>query len=435
LSVGVKPLDPSEQGVARLVLLHDSIGKLLVILPAHSLLSLSVVWRFTGRQLQPASAVDATKFFGQKALTSVAGQRQLLKIPLVLDDHYLPDQAIELWEPLSGLRFTLQAGWLETPEQQTSLGLSGEVLQAQHSPHAGVEAITHAVERFTALRVKQRLEDTLGLPAFSQTTQKLLLLRSDPSADVDRLLSVIRVDPSLSAQVMSWAVSPYYAAPGRIESVDDAVIRVLGFDLVVNLALGVAMGKVMQIPGNSVRGATPFWLQSVTMATLAERLAKSMPAAIRPKPGLVYLSGLLNNFGYLLLAHLFPPQFSTLTRYIEANPHMPYELVEQQVLNLTREQVGAWLLESWSIPSEVCFAVRYQNHPEIEGDAAVYARLLHLANCLLRQKGLCDGPLIDLDPQLLEQLQLKSSTVDSCLSDLIANHEGIMELTELLQRH
>ncbi|WP_409524537.1 HDOD domain-containing protein [Nitrincola sp. MINF-07-Sa-05] len=435
MSVGVKPLDPSEQSVARLVLLHDSAGKVLVILPAHSLLSLSVVWRLTGRQLQPTSAVDAAKFFGQTPLTTAAGQRQLLKMTVMLDDHYLPDQEVALWEPHSGLRFTIQAGWLEGADYQTSLGLSGEVLQAQHSPHAGVEAITHAVERFTALRVKQRLEDTLGLPAFSQTTQKLLLLRSDPSADVDRLLSVIRVDPSLSAQVMSWAVSPYYAAPGRIESVDDAVIRVLGFDLVVNLALGVAMGKVMQVPGHSVRGATPFWLQSVTMATLAERLAKVMPAAIRPKPGLVYLSGLLNNFGYLLLAHLFPPQFSTLTRYIEANPHMPYELVEQQVLNLTREQVGAWLLESWSIPPEVCFAVRYQNHPEIEGDAVIYARLLHVANCLLRQQGLCDGPLVELDPQLLEQLQLKPSVVEGCINDLIANQDGIRELTELLQRH
>ena len=61
------------------------------------------------------------------------------------------------------------------------------------------------MERFTALRMQQRLEDTLGLPSLAPTTQKIIMLRSNPDAGVDELVPVVRVDPSLSAQVMGWA--------------------------------------------------------------------------------------------------------------------------------------------------------------------------------------------------------------------------------------
>ena len=85
--------------------------------------------------------------------------------------------------------------------------------------------ITRAVEKFTALRIRQRLEDTLGLPSLSPTMQKILMLRCDPEAGVDSLVPVVRLDPSLSAQVMSWASSSYYAAPGKVHSLEDAIIR------------------------------------------------------------------------------------------------------------------------------------------------------------------------------------------------------------------
>ena len=51
-----------------------------------------------------------------------------------------------------------------------------------------------------------------------------------------------------AAQVVSWAASPYYAAPGKIKSVHDAIVRVLGFDLVLNLALGLALGRSLSLP-------------------------------------------------------------------------------------------------------------------------------------------------------------------------------------------
>ncbi|WP_286240496.1 HDOD domain-containing protein [Neptuniibacter halophilus] len=416
----------------RLVLLHDAEGKVLALLPATSLLNLVAIWKQTGRQLQPIRGEDARRYFGQDALKYPEGQAKLLSLKLLVAPECLNVDQFELIEPHSGLSFAAIAEQLRAADR-CSLALTTDEIDANQPEGDDVAVISRAVERFTALRVQQRLEDTLGLPSLSPTLKKIVELRSDPEAGVSELVPVVRLDPSLSAQVMSWAASPYYAAPGDVSSIDDAVIRVLGFDLVINMALGTAMGKMLKVPEDGPRGATPYWLQSVYNASFAEQLCRAMPeTADRPQPGLVYLAALLHNFGYLVLAHLFPPHFALLSRYIEANPHFALDYIEKQVLSVTREQIGSWLLSSWDLPESVSTAIRHQNEPDYSGDHAGYVKLLYLSNRLLRQQGLSDGPLDEVPAELYAELGLKAEDVAKLLRQLMRNDEDIKTLTKQL---
>ncbi|MCP4597319.1 HDOD domain-containing protein [Neptuniibacter sp.] len=433
MSVGVRvPEKSGDLPRYRLVLLHDAEGKVLALLPVASLLNLVAVWKQTGRQLQPVRGDDAKRYFSQDALKFQEGRDQLLSLPLLLSPECLEHAEVELLEPHSGLTFSVLAEKLKAGSH-CNLALTVDEIAAIQPEGDDVAVITKAVERFTALRVKQRLEDTLGLPSLSPTVKKIIMLRSDPDAGVSELVPVVRVDPSLSAQVMSWAASPYYAAPGDVSSIDDAVIRVLGFDLVINMALGTAMGQMLRVPEDGPRGATPYWLQAVYNASLAEALCKKMPAKDRPQPGLVYLAALLHNFGYLVLAHLFPPHFTLLSRYIEANPHFPLDAVEQQVLSVTREQIGGWLLSSWDLPEAVCTAIRHQNHADYDGEDKHYVKLLYLANRMLREQGLSDGPLEAVSDELYAELGLDRAQAEEVLQNLMSNDEDIKELTTALE--
>ncbi len=428
--------DGALSDAVRLVLMHDADGKALVLVPANKLLNLANVWSLAGRKLRTVKADDAERFFGQEGLQSAKGQEHLMEsLPLLIDQSLQGCAELNLLEMNSGLRFS----WPLRPEgrndvQFAALSISPEEISARVPLGDDATVISRAVERFTALRMQQRLEDTLGLPSLAPTTQKIIMLRSNPDAGVDELVPVVRVDPSLSAQVMGWAVSPYYAAPGKVNSIDEAVIRVLGFDLVVNLALGIAMGKVLQVPEDMPRGSTPYWKQALYTATLAEMLARRMPLALRPQIGLVYLAGLLHNFGYLVLAHLFPPQFSILSRYIEANPHLEQLIVEQQVLNVTRDQIGGWLLESWKLPLEVCEAIRQQQLERPSGEGEIYARLLRLTTLLLRREGVNDGPVLEIDAERYAELGLSAEQADEALLQLHAAQADLDQLTYTLSR-
>src|SRR5690606_35511858 len=86
-------------------------------------------------------------------------------------------------------------------------------------PAQDLEQINRAISQFTRLRIQQRLQDTLELPPLPETAHRVMKLRVDPDAGIAELAEIIETDPSLSAQVVSWASSSYYAAPGRIRSV------------------------------------------------------------------------------------------------------------------------------------------------------------------------------------------------------------------------
>lgn len=421
------------ENTIRILMLHDSQGKMLVLLPHNQLLNLVSVWKETGRQLQPLTAKDSNNFFAQSGLDSNKGLGQLFSIPTLVDHSCPADGTLHLFEPNAERHFDVDYSLIEDSAKRCSLGLTTEEIEAKQPVGDDVTIITKAVEKFTALRIKQRLEDTLGLPTLPPTAQKIMQLRTNPTAGVDDLVPIVKMDPSLSAQVMSWAASPYYAAPGSIRSVQDAIVRVLGYDLVVNLALGIAMGNTLSVPKNTPRGATPYWLQSVYCATLAERLAKMMPAEIRPHPGLAYLCGLLHNFGYLALAHIFPPHFALVSRYIEANPHLHHEYVEKQIINVTREQVGAWLMETWNLPPEVYRAIRYQNDLDFEGEHRSYALLTNLALRMMRKHGIGDGPTGEIPEIFTQELGISIEDMESAFEKVHHKEEDLTEMTRILK--
>lgn len=417
----------------RILMLHDSQGKMLVLLPHAQLLNLVNVWKVTGRQLQPLSANDSIKFFSQSGLDTSTGISKLFSTPTLVDSSCPPEGTLNLIEPNSGREFDIDCSNISDDAQRGTFGVTTDEINENQPQGDDVTVITKAVEKFTALRIKQRLEDTLGLPTLPPTSKKILQLRTNPSAGVDDLVPIVKMDPSLSAQVMSWAASPYYAAPGTIRSVQDAIVRVLGYDLVVNLALGIAMGNTLSMPSNTPRGATPYWLQSVYCATLSERLAKKMPIENRPHPGLAYLAGLLHNFGYLALAHIFPPHFALVSRYVEANPHLHHEYIEKQIINVTREQVGAWLMETWNLPAEVYRAIRYQNDLNFNDEHSEYAMLTNLSLRLLRKHGIGDGPTGEIPEVLLQKLGLTIEDMEDAFEKVHSKEDDLTEMTRVLK--
>jgi HD-like signal output (HDOD) protein len=160
------------------------------------------------------------------------------------------------------------------------------------------------------------------------------------------------------------------------------------------------------MPKDGVKGFTPYWQQSVYAAAAVEALVGAIPPKERPVMGLAYLSGLLHNFGYLILSEVFPPHFSSICRYQEANPYSSHGEIENHLLGVTREQMGSWLMRLWNMPEEVCTAIRFQNEVNYVKEGSSYANLLFIAMRLLRKHGIGDAPLEAIPQSLFDSLHL-----------------------------
>lgn len=413
----------SQPGAARSTVMHDAGGRVHIIHAASSLLDIDALQSLTGRALQAGGGSELDNLRQQFQLESIPGVPQALSLPTVIDKALLGCQQLTLDAGNGQSQISLSREAFQQLAEQAlwgDIGLPEQQLQQGTLDNTDdVADITRAVANFTQLRIKQRLEETLEFPPLPETAQRIIKLRVDPNADIIDLSNIVETDPALAAQVISWAASPYYAAPGKIKSVHDAIVRVLGFDLVLNLALGLALGKTLQLPKENPKGFTPYWQQAVYAATAVEALVGIIPAKQRPEMGMAYLSGLLHNFGYLILAQLFPPQFSHICRFQEANLFSSHCSIERHLLGVTREQLGAWLMRLWNMPEEVCLALRYQHDARYQGEQASYANLLYIGMRLLRKHGIGNAPLDPIPMALYERLSLDPDKAEQVIDDVI----------------
>jgi HD-like signal output (HDOD) protein/prolyl-tRNA editing enzyme YbaK/EbsC (Cys-tRNA(Pro) deacylase) len=414
---------------AKSIIMQDSQGQVQVIYPSNSILDIDQLRQLTSRELKP-STLDITQSLCKKIQADhVPSIPQALGLDIIIDtalldapelsldsgnDHNVINIKINQFKKLLDNAFIERISVAESSLNHSTLDDIDDI-----------KDITAAVANFTQIRMKQRLEETLEFPPLPETAQRIIKLRVDPNADIQDLTNIVETDPSLAAQVVSWAASPYYAAPGKIKSVHDAIVRVLGFDLVLNLSLGLALGKTLNLPKDTAKGFTPYWQQAVYTAATVEALVSAIPPKDRPPMGMAYLSGLLHNFGYLILAEVFPPHFSSICRYQEANPYANHSHIERHLLGITREQLSAWLMRLWDMPEEVSTALRFQNEASYKNDDNAYANLLFVAQRLLRQHGYGDAPLEPIPESLFEQIKLDREKASEVVEKVLESSHAL----------
>jgi len=414
-----------DQSVARAILLEDEGGKLLALIPSDCMLDLQRLCQLTQRNLTAVHPREVEKFVSSKNLDGIPAIPNISGLSTVIDDRLVKaGKSVLLDAGRSPHLLEVDNSALDELMANKALCLDiahpiADIEKAARDTSKDYEHISNAVSNFTSLRIKQRLEDTLELPPLPQTAQRIIQLRVDPHADISDLSDIVETDPSLAAQVVSWASSPYYSAPGKIRSIHDAIVRVLGFDMVLNLALGIALSRTLDIPKQGPHGVQPYWRAAVYAAATMEGLVTAIPRQHRPGFGMAYLSGLLHNFGFLILADVFPPYFDRLCNAWNANPHVSNLVVEKQIIGVDRAQLVAWLMETWHMPDEIVTALRHQNDPTYQGEHAIYANLLYITQQLMRQRDLNSGPNIGLDDELLARVHIERSALDDTIESIM----------------
>ncbi|WP_164503692.1 aminoacyl-tRNA deacylase and HDOD domain-containing protein [Pleionea sediminis] len=418
-------LDLPKKNVLRSVLMQGNKGKYLVTLPYEYLLDFEVLKRITNEDFSVITAPHSSSVIKGCAVGNHPPLSELFYVNGIVDESVfeLDEVYIESGSESSILKLDKSAiESLFKSAQRLSFACGPERL---YSGRNAQQDMSETVNQFTPIRIKQRVDETFDLPAMPEIAQEIMKLRVDPSADAKKLGDIVKKDPSLAAQIISWASSPYYGYKGTIDSVETAISRVLGFDLVMNLALGISIGKSFNVPEDGPLGVHSFWQQAVYSASLVEKLCLLIPPKRRPERGLSYLSGLLHNFGHLLLGHLFPPQFNLINRYIEANPNIPLDDIEHFVMGMSHQEIGAWLMQNWHMPDELIVAVRWHHKEEFWSKHAVYSNLVLLAGRLLKRIDLGDATG-DLLPQAtLENLQLDEEMVNESFKQLLDERDTL----------
>ena len=411
---------------AQAQLMQDEYGVVLVITPRNRRLAPHKLQQLLERNMQPADELLPRQLFHCDDICAIAPLPLITGMKAVVDSSLQQQQLVcfEANERTLMACVSIQAFMqLHHNSQWADISEEGSASETPAAATAQNDKVGNLQQRLLTLR---------ELPPANDLTQALLDIVKDPNASVERLAQVIETDASLSAQILRHARSPYYAYGGEIDSVADAITKVLGFDTVLMTSLAIASGKTLQIPREGRIGKQALCRHSLYSAVLARSLCRHIPKELGVAPGTAYLTALMQNIGFLLLGHRLRTDYEQLCRAIEENPETPLLQLEDKTLGINHAQIGTWLMRSWNMPDELTVAVRQHHNLVYRGEHASYVQLIALVNTLLKQHNIGDSPNLHPLGMLLKALSIPEEKALIEVEKLLAQSDELDQLASSL---
>jgi len=211
------------------------------------------------------------------------------------------------------------------------------------------------------------LQHSGELPALPKAACHIMAVIEDPCTTATKLESALAMDQALTAKVLRIANSPFYGAVREIKNVSESIVR-LGFVAIRNWTLVTAARSVFLAPGAGML-YQKIWRQSVMSAMAGQLVAQAVG---RDDPESVFIGGLMQNIGQLVLARSHPELFQEILS-VSADTGRPYHDVEKEMLGFDHGALGALLIREWNLSLELEQAVRW--HHDFAHEEAQNARV------------------------------------------------------------
>jgi len=234
------------------------------------------------------------------------------------------------------------------------------------------------------------------IPPLSATANELLRVAADPDMDAKRLAAILDKDAALTARIIGLANSAFFGQSRPVLSMEDAIIRVLGQDMVRSLALSMALAGSFDISRCPAYDLRNYWVTALGTATLARDLAAAVGKPEVVHPDGAYLCGLLHSLGELTLMHLRPDLMCDAVHAHLDDPSLdPIEL-ERLHLGVDRWQAGEWLAFRWHLPEQVQHSIGFFGSGSYEGSHQALVQVVAAARAWVMAS--LAGDLPDLNP-------------------------------------
>jgi len=186
---------------------------------------------------------------------------------------------------------------------------------------------------------------------------KVKSLMEQENSTIEDFANVIMVDPSMTSRLLQIANSAIYSFRGEISTISRA-ITIIGTQAIYNMMLVDVAATAFKHFSNQAIDLKRFWRMSVFCGLATKNLA--IKAGIRDIERL-FVAGLLQNFGELLVAKITPEIAQQCEKY--NGDILPWQL-QQQVLKFTYTEISAELLKIWQIPEKIILPIRHFNEAQ-----------------------------------------------------------------------
>ncbi len=278
-----------------------------------------------------------------------------------------------------------------------------------------------------------KAEDVLSqvekLPPAPAVLPTLLNLLRDTNSDPGEIIRYIRLDPSLTAQVLRLSNSVYYAMSTPSCDLEDAVARI-GYREVYKI---VAMVCGQQLFNHSIQslflGKGELWEYSLATGYIMEQMATDLGMDAVT----CYTSGLLHALGKLVITSHPSMDYADVFRIVEARG-ISITQAERELWGVTNAEVAAALLRQWRFRDEIVMPIEFQSCPAQAPKFRKQACMMHLSIWTVASLGLNYGKdawAMEASPYAMHHIGIPEERMQVFM---VNAHDKLAMVKELLVR-
>lgn len=197
------------------------------------------------------------------------------------------------------------------------------------------------------------------LPTLPTVASQLITLTSREDTTLADIGNLVAQDISISAKILKVSNSAFYSFPQKIGSIKQAV-SILGMNAVRSLVLSFSFLSIKGGKQESRFDFKRFWERSLASAVASRLILENVKEADTEQ---IFISGLLQNLGELILAKIFPKKYDEVLASVENNQD-DLLTAEEAIFGITHAVVGTEVARNWGFPDILIQPILYHHSPQ-----------------------------------------------------------------------
>lgn len=197
------------------------------------------------------------------------------------------------------------------------------------------------------LRIIKNIEHIGSSPVLSL---KIMEEVNKLDADLTTITSLLMDDPTICAQVLKVANSPYFLTRERINTISQAVVN-LGLDNIKQVLFAIEIIGVFKAEFYSKKFSEElFWRHSIATGFLASALGRSKKYSLDPET--LNIAGILRNIGVLAVRQFLPAEFEEILDMMEKKK-TDFHSASRKVIGINQREIACLIGKKWKLPDTI----------------------------------------------------------------------------------
>ncbi|MCD6151752.1 MAG: HDOD domain-containing protein [Deltaproteobacteria bacterium] len=251
------------------------------------------------------------------------------------------------------------------------------------------------------------------IPPFPQVAIKAMDIISNTQYVVSDLVEVIRLDQSITANILKLCNSAYFGLPRKVSSLKEAVVY-LGTIQLRQVLLASGAKDIYDRPD---KGYSYFvgelWQHAIACALMSQVLARHLRLPLDENS--IFTAALLHDVGKVVLSTYVSQEFAEIEMMVKEE-HLSFHDAERQALGFDHAEIGGRLAELWKFPDSIVAAIRFHHEPEKSPKTfRLLSELIALSDGLVLMVGYgtsADGLSYHIPHLLVDKLKLKKNDIE-----------------------